>query len=112
MDRLSQLKVRGLVVGPIHVAPPDDARGLRFEEIPTESGNLEQFKGVIQAAHRKGEDPFLCLHMKVTTQQEPAGVLYIYTTYTLYCYTVSRLLHKHVVPGLFLVLDSVFVSAT
>lgn len=58
MDRLSQLKVRGLVVGPIHVAPPDDAMSLRFEEISSDFGNLEQFKGVIQAAHRKGEDPF------------------------------------------------------
>uniref|UniRef100_A0A146ZM98 4F2 cell-surface antigen heavy chain n=1 Tax=Fundulus heteroclitus TaxID=8078 RepID=A0A146ZM98_FUNHE len=54
MSSLSQLKVKGLVVGPIHVAPPDDAVSLRFEEISPEAGNLEQFKGVIQAAHRKG----------------------------------------------------------
>lgn len=56
MDSLSQLTVKGLVVGPIHVAPPDEAMSLRFEEISPEAGNLEQFKGVIQAAHRKGED--------------------------------------------------------
>ncbi|XP_028994429.1 4F2 cell-surface antigen heavy chain-like [Betta splendens] len=54
MDLLSQLKVKGLVVGPIHVAPPDEAMSLRFEEISPEAGNLEQFKGVIQAAHRRG----------------------------------------------------------
>ncbi|XP_028251348.1 solute carrier family 3 member 2b [Parambassis ranga] len=51
---LSPLKVKGLVVGPIHVAPPDDAVGLRFEEVSSDVGNLEQFKGFIQAAHRKG----------------------------------------------------------
>ncbi|XP_023254518.1 4F2 cell-surface antigen heavy chain-like, partial [Seriola lalandi dorsalis] len=33
VDSLSQLKVKGLVVGPIHVAPPDDAMSLRFEEM-------------------------------------------------------------------------------
>ncbi|XP_023259155.1 4F2 cell-surface antigen heavy chain-like [Seriola lalandi dorsalis] len=40
VDSLSQLKVKGLVVGPIHVAPPDDAMSLRFEEISPEAGNL------------------------------------------------------------------------
>ncbi|XP_040916695.1 4F2 cell-surface antigen heavy chain-like [Toxotes jaculatrix] len=54
IDSLSQLKVKGLVVGPIHVAPPDEAMSLRFEEISPEAGNLEQFKGFVQAAHRKG----------------------------------------------------------
>ncbi|MEQ2168655.1 hypothetical protein GOODEAATRI_017049 [Goodea atripinnis] len=54
MNSLSQLKVKGLVVGPIHVAPPDEAISLRFEEISPDAGNLDQFKGVIQAARRKG----------------------------------------------------------
>ncbi|XP_018545395.1 4F2 cell-surface antigen heavy chain [Lates calcarifer] len=54
IDRLSQLKVKGLVVGPIHVAPSDEAMSLRFEEISPEAGNLEQFKGFVQAAHKKG----------------------------------------------------------
>uniref|UniRef100_A0A3B5LBK8 Glycosyl hydrolase family 13 catalytic domain-containing protein n=1 Tax=Xiphophorus couchianus TaxID=32473 RepID=A0A3B5LBK8_9TELE len=54
MTSLSQLKVKGLVIGPIHVAPPDEAMSLRFEEVSPEAGNLEQFKGVIQAARRKG----------------------------------------------------------
>ncbi|KAG8013451.1 4F2 cell-surface antigen heavy chain [Nibea albiflora] len=51
---LSQLKIRGLVVGPIHVAPADEAMSLRFEEVSPEVGNLEQFKGLVQAAHKKG----------------------------------------------------------
>lgn len=55
MTSLSQLKVKGLVIGPIHVAPPDEAISLRFEEISPDAGNLDQFKGVISVAHRKGE---------------------------------------------------------
>ncbi|XP_058470673.1 4F2 cell-surface antigen heavy chain-like [Solea solea] len=51
---LSELKVKGVVVGPLHVAPPDDAVALRFEEVSPDVGNLEQFRSLIQAAHRKG----------------------------------------------------------
>lgn len=43
------------MVGPIHVAPPDEAVNLSFEEISPEAGNLDQFKGFIQAAHKKGQ---------------------------------------------------------
>lgn len=56
MDSLSRLKVKGLVVGPIHVAPADEPMSLRFEEISSDAGNLEQFKSLVKAAHRKGED--------------------------------------------------------
>ncbi|XP_069008903.1 solute carrier family 3 member 2b [Embiotoca jacksoni] len=54
INSLAQLKVKGLVVGPIHVAPPDDAMSLRFMEISPEAGNLEQFKSFVKAAHKKG----------------------------------------------------------
>ncbi|KAI3367374.1 hypothetical protein L3Q82_026193, partial [Scortum barcoo] len=53
ISSLSQLKVKGLVVGPIHVAPADEAMSLRFEEISPEAGNLDQFRGLVQAAHKK-----------------------------------------------------------
>ncbi|KAM3595535.1 uncharacterized protein V6R79_024727 [Siganus canaliculatus] len=51
---LAQLKVKGLVIGPIHVAPADEPMNLRFEEISPESGNLEQFRSLVQAAQKKG----------------------------------------------------------
>ncbi|KAK5917329.1 hypothetical protein CgunFtcFv8_012229 [Champsocephalus gunnari] len=54
ISRLSQLKVRGLVLGPVHVAPADDAMSLRFEEVSSEAGSLAQFKSLVQAAHKKG----------------------------------------------------------
>ncbi|XP_034021518.1 solute carrier family 3 member 2b [Thalassophryne amazonica] len=53
LDSLHHLKVKGLVIGPIHVAPPDDAMKLSFEEISSEVGTLDQFRGVVQAAHKK-----------------------------------------------------------
>ncbi|XP_029937850.1 solute carrier family 3 member 2b isoform X1 [Myripristis murdjan] len=54
LESLEQLKVKGLVLGPIHVAPADQPKDLRFEEISPDAGNLEQFKGLVKAAHKKG----------------------------------------------------------
>nr|XP_057947390.1 4F2 cell-surface antigen heavy chain-like [Doryrhamphus excisus] len=54
VDALSKLKVKGLVIGPVHVAPPDDAMSLSFEEVSPEVGSLEQFKDLLHATHRKG----------------------------------------------------------
>ncbi|KAL0994119.1 hypothetical protein UPYG_G00117960 [Umbra pygmaea] len=53
IDHLSQLKVKGLVIGPIHVAPANNPENLDFREISTDAGNLEQFKNLITAAHKK-----------------------------------------------------------
>lgn len=50
------MKVKGLLIGPIHVAPADDALGLRFEEVSSESGTLDQFKDLVHAAHKKGDE--------------------------------------------------------
>uniref|UniRef100_A0A8C7Z262 Glycosyl hydrolase family 13 catalytic domain-containing protein n=1 Tax=Oryzias sinensis TaxID=183150 RepID=A0A8C7Z262_9TELE len=54
VSTLSGLKLKGLVIGPIHAAPADDPMNLEFEEISPEFGNLEQFKRLLQTAHRKG----------------------------------------------------------
>ncbi|XP_041750014.2 4F2 cell-surface antigen heavy chain [Coregonus clupeaformis] len=61
LDSLGQLKVKGLVVGPIHVAPADNLESLKFEEISSDAGNLEQFKGLIIAAHKKSINVILDL---------------------------------------------------
>ncbi|XP_077477228.1 amino acid transporter heavy chain SLC3A2-like [Stigmatopora argus] len=53
LDALNRMKFKGLVVGPVHVAPPDDAAALNFEEIAPEAGSLEQFKDLLLVAHRK-----------------------------------------------------------
>ncbi|XP_061599170.1 amino acid transporter heavy chain SLC3A2-like [Cololabis saira] len=54
VDSLYKMKVKGLVVGPIHVAPPDEAMSLRLEEISPEAGNLDQFRSFTRAAHKRG----------------------------------------------------------
>ncbi|KAF7652800.1 hypothetical protein LDENG_00092130 [Lucifuga dentata] len=54
LDSLVLLKVKGLVLGPVHVAPPDDPMSLSFEEVSPDTGTLEQFKDLVQSAHRKG----------------------------------------------------------
>ncbi|XP_068456206.1 amino acid transporter heavy chain SLC3A2-like isoform X2 [Clinocottus analis] len=54
LAHLSHMKVRGLVLGPVHVAPADDAMALRFEEVSSESGTLQQFRELLQAAHERG----------------------------------------------------------
>uniref|UniRef100_A0A3Q3XDV9 Glycosyl hydrolase family 13 catalytic domain-containing protein n=1 Tax=Mola mola TaxID=94237 RepID=A0A3Q3XDV9_MOLML len=53
LGSLSQLKVKALLIGPIHVAPADDPVSLGFEDVSPEVGNLEQFKGLVQAAHKQ-----------------------------------------------------------
>uniref|UniRef100_A0A3Q2YI39 Glycosyl hydrolase family 13 catalytic domain-containing protein n=1 Tax=Hippocampus comes TaxID=109280 RepID=A0A3Q2YI39_HIPCM len=60
VDALSKLKFKGLVIGPVHVAPPDDAIALSFQEIAADAGSLEQFKDLVRVAHRKGEPMFRC----------------------------------------------------
>lgn len=54
LDSLSELKVKGLVLGPIHVAPKDDPMALSFEEVSPDAGSLEQFKSLLKTAHRRG----------------------------------------------------------
>ncbi|KAM9783281.1 amino acid transporter heavy chain SLC3A2-like [Neosynchiropus ocellatus] len=62
IPQLSHLKVKGLVLGPVHVAPPDDVMGLSFEDVSNSAGNLEQFKSLVQAAHKKG----MCVVLDLT----------------------------------------------
>ncbi|KAG7484040.1 hypothetical protein MATL_G00044790 [Megalops atlanticus] len=54
IDSLNQLKVKGLILGPIHVTTADQWQSLNFAEIASEAGNLEQFKSLLRAAHKKG----------------------------------------------------------
>uniref|UniRef100_A0A3B4WP17 4F2 cell-surface antigen heavy chain-like n=1 Tax=Seriola lalandi dorsalis TaxID=1841481 RepID=A0A3B4WP17_SERLL len=51
VDSLSQLKVKGLVVGPIHVAPPDDAMSLRVLIGITERSSAEDVSSLLSSTH-------------------------------------------------------------
>ncbi|XP_059382436.1 4F2 cell-surface antigen heavy chain-like [Carassius carassius] len=51
---MDELKVKGLIIGPIHVSSADEPEKLNLTEIAEEAGDLTQFKEVITAAHRRG----------------------------------------------------------
>ncbi|XP_063002342.1 amino acid transporter heavy chain SLC3A2 [Elgaria multicarinata webbii] len=53
MDYLSSLKVKGLVVGPLHVNPADDQAGTDLQAIDAKLGTLADFRDVLQAAKKK-----------------------------------------------------------
>lgn len=53
VEVLSQLKVKGLVVGPIHKAPADKEDDLDLNDVSV-SGDLVEFKALLDAAHKKG----------------------------------------------------------
>ena len=54
IDTLAQLKVKGLVVGPIHKAPADNEMELDLDTVSV-AGDLTQFKALIDVAHKKSE---------------------------------------------------------
>ncbi|CAL8283234.1 unnamed protein product [Lota lota] len=53
VNQLSKLKLKGLVLGPLHVAPADQLQHLDFQNISPDVGNLQQFRDLLQAVHKK-----------------------------------------------------------
>ncbi|KAB5548771.1 hypothetical protein PHYPO_G00059430 [Pangasianodon hypophthalmus] len=50
---LGQLKVKGLIVGPIHVSTADQSDDLNLTEITPSAGSLNDLESLIAAAHKK-----------------------------------------------------------
>lgn len=55
IDDLSQLKVKGVVMGPLHTVQKDQLATLKFMDINPEVGTNEDFKSLVDKAQRKGE---------------------------------------------------------
>ncbi|XP_075693423.1 amino acid transporter heavy chain SLC3A2 [Rhinoderma darwinii] len=53
LDSLSTLKVKGLVIGPLHINSKDDPSGTMLKEIDQKYGTIENFKNLIEAARKK-----------------------------------------------------------
>ncbi|KAM3920549.1 amino acid transporter heavy chain SLC3A2 [Leptodactylus fuscus] len=53
LDVLSTLKVKGLVIGPLHINNKDDPSGTRLKEIDNKYGTVENFKNLLEAARKK-----------------------------------------------------------
>ncbi|XP_029470676.1 4F2 cell-surface antigen heavy chain [Rhinatrema bivittatum] len=54
IDHLSALKVKGLVIGPIHVTEADNLQSTNLKEIDLSFGKLENFTRLLEAARKKG----------------------------------------------------------
>ncbi|XP_066501899.1 solute carrier family 3 member 2b [Hoplias malabaricus] len=54
IEDVVKLKVKGLIIGPIHVSNADKHEDLNLKEISSDIGNLDDFKNVISAVHKKG----------------------------------------------------------
>ncbi|KAG9475414.1 hypothetical protein GDO78_003697 [Eleutherodactylus coqui] len=53
LEPLSTLKVKGLVIGPLHVTSKDDPSSTRLKEIDQKYGTMENFKNLLEAARKK-----------------------------------------------------------
>ncbi|XP_074861040.1 amino acid transporter heavy chain SLC3A2 [Carettochelys insculpta] len=53
IDYLSSLKVKGLVIGPIHVNKPDNLSGTDLEAVDSKFGTQENFIKLLEAAKKK-----------------------------------------------------------
>ncbi|CAM4515588.1 unnamed protein product [Leuciscus chuanchicus] len=54
LDYLSQMKVKGLVLGPIHTVQADKVNALELTLIDPEFGSEEDLTSLLERAHRKG----------------------------------------------------------
>ncbi|XP_076130338.1 solute carrier family 3 member 2b [Alosa pseudoharengus] len=68
IDSLAQLKVKGLVVGPIHKDPSNNENELDLNTVSV-AGSLTQFKALLDAAHKKGINVVLDLTPNYLGQQ-------------------------------------------
>lgn len=53
LDNINQLKVKGLVLGPIHNVQKDQSITLNLQEIKPDLGTKDNLKAVLDRAHKK-----------------------------------------------------------
>lgn len=53
MDDINQLKVKSLVIGPLHTVQANEMTGLDLQKISPEFGNAEDLDSLLKAAHKK-----------------------------------------------------------
>ncbi|KAM7377448.1 hypothetical protein PAMA_013977 [Pampus argenteus] len=54
LDNINQLKVKGLVLGPLHVVQSNNPDTLNLQEIDVVQGKTEELVAVLEKAHKKG----------------------------------------------------------
>lgn len=63
LDYLNQMKVKGLVLGPIHTVQADQSSTLELTSINPEFGSESQLISLMERAQRKGEFAWLFLRL-------------------------------------------------
>lgn len=54
LDDINQLKVKSLVIGPLHTVQANQMTGLNLQEISAGLGKAEDLDSLLKAAHKKG----------------------------------------------------------
>lgn len=54
LDDINQLKVKSLVIGPLHTVEANQMNGLNLQEIHAGLGKAEDLDSLLKAAHKKG----------------------------------------------------------
>lgn len=60
LDSLSQLKVKGLVLGPLHTVQEDKPTTLKLTEIDPTQGKKDDLVTLLDKAHKKGRESQKC----------------------------------------------------
>lgn len=55
LDYLSQMKVKGLVLGPIHTVKADQPNTLDLTSVKPEVGTENELESLLKEAHKKGD---------------------------------------------------------
>lgn len=65
LDYLNQMKVKGLILGPIHTVQADQSNTLELTSINPEFGTESDLQTLLDRAHRKGEPWLYILYSAV-----------------------------------------------
>lgn len=55
LDSLNQLKVKGLILGPIHTVQAEQLSTLNLKDVNPVIGTEEDLESLLERAHKKGE---------------------------------------------------------
>lgn len=66
LDYLNKMKVKGLVLGPIHTVQADQSSTLELTSINPEFGSESQLISLLERAHRKGD--LACLFLRLSKE--------------------------------------------
>lgn len=70
LDDISQLKVKALILGPLHVVQANELSTLSLQEINPAQGSEDDLKAVLKKANNKGRVSHTCCQFILTPSDE------------------------------------------